>query len=571
MRVLKIHEVHSVKEGWIPKVAFTRLKSSAHVNDTRLVLQERVDWQPGDEIMVGRTGFGDAQQQEEMAVIEFVNDTELYLRSPLRYSHNVGEAWVNGQSLPLSAVVALISRRVVVQGNVTMERMSHLRQCVKAGVTRGGSRCLYKRSERQLGSRDLGAIVVVEAFQGEVSRLRLEGVQFRHVGQEFRQHRSALTVAGNAWMADSYIRGCCILDSFGQGLRLTGISNLSVESNVFYNISGHGLLLGEGLEEGNRVSNNIVIGLSGTDGLSNIETLSPAGIYIRAPANNIKGNTVCAAGYGYFFHLSPEGPSKIPLLSFSENVAHSCTRYGLLVYPEYLPDSPNRPVQFNNFTAWSSQGGAQIFSSSNLELQHFWIYACKDFGIDIVESLGNTSVADSVLIGHIGQKDRTCMSAGLKTPKRYQLFISNTAFRNFDANTCTGIRTCSGCYQGQGGFIVSAERLTFINSPFQVSFPFPHSAILEDLDGSVTGQKGSHLLPSTDILAVSCTAIANFSQASGGSVCGSDLVFHRGYKLAFVELRIQLKVGTDVQSEINGQAPDSQRFSGRIANFAKIF
>ena len=44
---------------------------------------------------------------------------------------------MNGQSLPLSAVVALISRRVVVQGNVTMERMSHLRQCAKAGVTRG--------------------------------------------------------------------------------------------------------------------------------------------------------------------------------------------------------------------------------------------------------------------------------------------------------------------------------------------------------------------------------------------------------------------------------------------------
>ncbi|NXG59728.1 PKHD1 protein, partial [Hemiprocne comata] len=513
--------------GWMPKVSFTHLNSSAHANDRRLVLQEPVDWQPGDEIMVGRTGLGDAQQQEEMAVIESVTNTELYLRSPLRYSHSVGEGWVNGQSLPLSAVVALISRRVVVQGNVTMERMSHLRQCAKAGVTRGGSRCLYKRSERQLGSRDLGAIVVVEAFQGERSQLRVDGVQFRHMGQVFQQHRSALTVAGNARMADSYIRGCCVLDSFSQGLRLSGISNLSVDSNVFYNISGHGLLLGEGLEEGNRVSNNIVIGLSGTDGLSNIETLSPAGIYIRAPANHIEGNTVCAAGYGYFFHLSPEGPFKIPLLSFSENVAHSCTRYGLLVYPEYLPDSPNRLVQFNNFTAWSSQGGAQIFRSSNLELQHFWVFACKDFGIDIVESLGNTSVANSVLIGHTGQKDRTCMSAGLKTPKRYQLFISNTAFRNFDGSICTAIRTCSGCYQGQGGFTVRAERLTFINSPFQVSFPFPHSAILEDLDGSVTGQRGSHLLPSTDILAVSCTASANFSQASRGSVCGRDLVFHR--------------------------------------------
>ncbi|XP_067150956.1 fibrocystin [Apteryx mantelli] len=518
--------------GWMPKVAFTHLKSSAHVNDTRLVLQEPVDWQPGDEIIVGGTGLGDAPQQEEMAIIESVNNTELYLTSPLRYSHNVGEEWVNGQGLPLSAVVALISRRVVVQGNVTRERMSHLRQCAKAGVSGGGSGCLYQRSERKLGSQDLGAIVVVEAFQGEESHLWVEGVQFRHIGQAFQQYRSALTIAGNAQMAahffpDSYIRGCCILDSFSQGLRLTGISNLTVDSNVFCNISGHGLLLGEGLEKGNRVSNNIVIGLSGTDGLSNIETLSPAGMYIRAPANHIEGNTVCAAGYGYLFHLFPEGPSRIPLLSFSENVAHSCTRCGLLVYPEYLPASLDSPVQFHGFTAWSNQGGAQIFSSSNLELQSFRIYACKDFGIDIVESLGNTSVANSFLIGHFGQKDRTCMSAGLKTPKRYQLFISNTTFRNFDVSTCAAIRTCSGCYQGQGGFTVRAERLTFLNAPYQVSFPFPHSAVLEDLDGSVTGHEGSHLLPSTAILEMSCAASANFSQASRGSVCGRDLVFHR--------------------------------------------
>ncbi|XP_041336779.1 fibrocystin [Pyrgilauda ruficollis] len=515
--------------GWMPKVVFTHLKSSANASDTRLVLQEPVDWQPGDEILVGSSGFGDAEQQEEVAVIQSVNNTELHLRSPLRYTHSVGEGWGNGQGLPLSAVVALISRRVVVQGNVTLERMSHLRQCANAGGVLGRSGCLYRRSERQLGSRDLGALLVVEAFQGQVSRLQLEGVQFRHMGQRFRHHHSALTVTGNTWMAahflpDSYIRGCCVLDSFGQGLRLRGISNLSVDSNIFYNISGHGLLLGEGLEEKNKISNNIVVGLSVTDGLSNIETLSPAGIYVRAPASHIRGNTVCGAGYGYFFHLSPEGPSKVPLLSFSENTAHSCTRHGLLVYPEYLPDSC---VQLNNFTAWSCQGGAQIFRSRNLELQHFWISACKDFGIDIVESLGNTSVSESVLNGRLGQKDRTCMSAGLRTPKRYQLLISNTAFRNFDVNTCTAIRTCSGCYQGQGGFTVTAEHLTFTNSPFQVSFPFPHSAILEDLDGSTTGQKGSHILPSTDILAASCTASANFSQVSGASVCDSDLVFHR--------------------------------------------
>jgi len=42
--------------------------------------------------------------------------------------------------------------------------------------------------------------VVVEALQEETSRLWVEGVQFRHMGQVFRQHCSALTVVGNTQM-----------------------------------------------------------------------------------------------------------------------------------------------------------------------------------------------------------------------------------------------------------------------------------------------------------------------------------------------------------------------------------
>uniref|UniRef100_A0A674ISS1 PKHD1 ciliary IPT domain containing fibrocystin/polyductin n=1 Tax=Terrapene triunguis TaxID=2587831 RepID=A0A674ISS1_9SAUR len=523
--------------GWVPEVVFTHLKSAACVNDSRIFLEEPVDWQPGDEVIVSGTGPGDTYRQEEIVTIEAVNNTELYLRSPLRYPHSSGEEWVHGQRFALKAVVALLSRRIVVRGNLTRERMSHLRECAEAGVSGDASACLYKRSERMLGSRDMGAVVIVQAFQGEDSHIHLEGVQFQHVGQAFQQQLSALTIAGDA---HSYICSCSVWDSFGRGLSLSRTSELRVDNNVFYNILGHGILLDcklfraetvllWWLEQGNRVRHNTVIGLSGTDGLSNIETLSPAGIYIRAPANQIEANTVCAAGYGYFFHLSPEGPSQTPLLAFSKNTAHSCTRYGLLVYPEYQPKRADGlgPVLFQSFTAWRNQGGAQIFSSRNLELRNFQIYACKDFGIDIVESLGNTTVANSLLLGHLGQKDSSCMSAGLKTPQRHELLVSNTSFMNFDISTCTAISTCSGCYQGQGGFTVRAEQLAFLNSPNQASFPFPHSAILGDLDGSLTGQEGSHLLASMDTLAASCVASANFSHAARGSVCGRNVIFHR--------------------------------------------
>lgn len=47
-------------------------------------------------------------------------------------------------------------------------------------------------------------------------------------------------------------------------------------------------------------------------------------------------------------------------------------------------------------------------------------------------------------------QESQCMSAGIKTPKRWELIISNTTFVNFDLTDCVSIRTCSGCAQGQG-------------------------------------------------------------------------------------------------------------------------
>ncbi|EDM18654.1 rCG43431, isoform CRA_b, partial [Rattus norvegicus] len=162
------------------------------------------------------------------------------------------------------------------------------------------------------------------------------------------------------------------------------------------------------------------------------------------------GNRVCAAGYGYVLHLVTSQTVQAPLLSFNWNTAHSCTRYGLLVYPEFQPPWNNDTgfTLFQNFMVWGSAGGAQIFRSNNLHLRNFQVYACRDFGIDILESDTNTLVTDSFLLGHFTHEGSLCMSVGIKTPKRWGLTISNTTFVNFDLN-CVAIRTCSGCSQGQ--------------------------------------------------------------------------------------------------------------------------
>nr|XP_056712789.1 fibrocystin [Euleptes europaea] len=550
--------------GCAPGVAVTHLKSGARPNGTKLHLTEPVDWKPGDEVVVCGGGLEDAQKQDEVVTVKSVNGTDLYITPPLRYPHGVSEEQVLGEHLSLRAVVALLSRRVVIRGNITSERLSRQKQCEEAGVPgdeRDVSKCLYKTSERKLGSQDMGAMVIVQSYHGEGSQLRLEGVQFRHVGQAFRKDLSALTIAGNTHMTNSYIRNCVVLDSFARGISLSGVSHLRVENNILYNIMGHGLHVGERPDQKNQLKSNTIIGLSGTDGLSNIETFSPAGIYIQAPDNVIEGNTVCASGHGYFFHLSPTGPSQAPVLSFSRNVAQSCTRYGLLLYPEYHPQRANSTflVVFQSFTAWQCQGGVQIMSSSNLQLRAFLICACRDFGVDIVESLGNTSVANSLFLGHLRGMNGSCMFTGLKTPKRRELLISDATFVNFDLLNCTAIAPCSGCQRGQGGFTVRAKQVLLLNAPNWISFPSPHSAILEDLDGSITGQEGSRLLPSMETLPASCRASVNASQTARGSICSGSNIFHRmsiGLKASICPYNLKVTDSSNKTTTVN-YVPDT--------------
>ncbi|XP_022437810.1 fibrocystin isoform X5 [Delphinapterus leucas] len=533
--------------GSLPEVVVTHLRAAAYARDTVLALEDAVDWHAGDEVIViSGMGAEGAKPLEETVIVETAQNTDLHLRSPLRYSHNSTENWVAGELRVLKVMVVLLSRSVTIQGNLTDERVQLLASCQRASASQGDlQNCLYFKSEKMLGSRDLGARVIIQSFPKEPSWVQLKGVQFRDLGQAFCKHVSSLTLVGA--LRGSYMRGCTVWRSFSRGLSMSRTLGLKVDSNVFYDILGHTLLVGtppeiryipwevipgrenDWSEQGNIIRNNVIISVSGAEGLSSTEMMTPSGIYIRDPTNVVEGNRVCAAGYGYFFHLVTNQTSQAPLLSFTRNSAHACTRCGLFVYPKFQPtwDNGTGPTLFQNFTVWGSAGGAQIFRSSNLHLKNFQVYACRDFGIDILESDANTSVTDSLLLAHFAPKGSLCMSAGIKTPKRWELTVSNTTFVNFDLTDCVAIRTCSGCSRGQGGFTVKTNQLKFTNSPNLVAFPFPHAAILEDLDGSLSGKNRSHVLASMETLPASCLVKASFSQLVHGSVCEENVLFHR--------------------------------------------
>ncbi|XP_049621181.1 fibrocystin [Suncus etruscus] len=530
--------------GLLPEKIVTHLRTAAYAHDTILALEDAVDWNRGDEaVIISGVGVEGTKPMEEVVIVETVHGSDLHLRAPLRYSHNFLEQWVAGEHHILKVTVALLSRSITIRGNITNERTKFLDACQEISALEGNlHNCLYFKSEKILGSRDLGAKVIIQSFPEEPSHVQVKGVQFLDLGQAFHKHLSSLTLVGA--LRDSYIQGSTLWGSFSRGLSLPRTWGLRVDNNIFYNILGNAIMLGTYIEmrsisweaisgnkneEGNIIRNNVIISLLGTEGLSSPEMLTPSGIYIYNPTNIVEGNKVCNAGYGFFFHLVTSETSQAPLTSFTQNIAHSCTRYGLFVYPTYEPpwDHSTSPTVFHNFRVWGSAGGVQVFRSKNIHLKNFQVYACREFGIDILESDANTSITDSLLLGHFTQKRNVCMSAGIKTPKRQELIVSNTTFVNFDIMDCVAIRTCSGCSQGQGGFTVTTSQLNIMNSSNIVAFPFPHAAILEDLDGSLSGRNRSYVLASMETLTTSCVIDARFSQIVQGSVCREEVLFHR--------------------------------------------
>jgi len=64
-----------------------------------------------------------------------------------RYSYNFTENWVTGVNHILKATVALLSRNIIVQGNLTLERVKLLDSCQEAGAAEGRNtiRCKTQR------------------------------------------------------------------------------------------------------------------------------------------------------------------------------------------------------------------------------------------------------------------------------------------------------------------------------------------------------------------------------------------------------------------------------------------
>ena len=145
----------------------------------------------------------------------------------------------------------------------------------------------------------------------------------------------------------SYVIGNAIHHSYNRAVTIHGVHYLRVTDNVAYHIMGHTYFMEDGIETKNQVLRNLAIGTYAAFGMLDTDQM-PASFWVTNPDNIYIGNHAAGSDHcNFWFKLGdhPSGPSAtesvcpngVKLGTFTDNVAHSALRYGLRVFPIYVP------------------------------------------------------------------------------------------------------------------------------------------------------------------------------------------------------------------------------------------
>ncbi|KAJ3325116.1 Fibrocystin-L [Boothiomyces sp. JEL0866] len=339
-------EIHS--QVYAP--TWTRLSTTAQNGSTIIYIQDAVNWIPNQEIMITTTVLKDSLEshQNEVRTILSVqlasqygtSVTAITLNSPLQYTHYGGTEY--------QAEVVLLSRNVVVQGNLTLSEMNSLnnRTYTCRGDTGSGTSIRPCGAPNGFG----GHIYISDNGIG-----KLTGVELFHMGQTNVMGRYPFHVhmLGN-YGAHSYLKYSAIRSSFFRCVSIHGTNNFTLSNNVGYDITGHCYYLEDGVEEYNTLEFNFAgfvhfLGNITDPTMFYTQTLntvyydpvnlivpsdvSASGFYITNPHNIFVGNAASGGWSGFAFPAlySAAGlsrgviinPSTRPTLVFDGNSAHS--------------------------------------------------------------------------------------------------------------------------------------------------------------------------------------------------------------------------------------------------------
>lgn len=236
-------------KGW------ARLNASVAAGGTQLVLDRAVDWQPGDQVVVGTTDWY-VSHSELMTVAANDGNGAITLTAALTYPHN-GELYSVPPELSAStgnpntrvdtrAAVGLLSRSITIRslGDTAADAFPAAGACTDADDLDPG--CYFG-----------GHVIARQGF----GAFQVQGVEFRQLGQGGRMghypvhfHMAKSTDYSNAFVKDS-----SIWDSNSRYITLHGSHDVTLARNVGHLSVGHGFYLEDGSEIDNLLCHNLAV------------------------------------------------------------------------------------------------------------------------------------------------------------------------------------------------------------------------------------------------------------------------------------------------------------------------
>jgi len=312
--------------------SWVRLAKDLKQNQRELVLNRKVDWEPGDKIVVTTTDYLPGHS-EELTIdgISFDGKT-VTVKEPAKYFHS-------GRAYPLTVKgISDLGLKIITDGKAAAETRAAV-----ALLTR--SICI--RSEGDVDGQSFppapasgagyyfgGHTVIRQGFK----TYHMQGVEFYQMGQGGRMghypihfHMARKTPPG------TYVKDCSVNESMTRWITVHATQDLDLWRNVGYKSIGHGFYLEDGTEINNRFYSNIgifaraavanpqnprqvpgILAWKGAQAISsppyNSDVFNPSVFWIMNGWNDFKYNMAAGAGgCGVCYWLLPganSGPSQ---------------------------------------------------------------------------------------------------------------------------------------------------------------------------------------------------------------------------------------------------------------------
>jgi G8 domain len=288
------------------RVSWTQLDATASVGATQIVLKEAVDWRVGEKIVIASTAL-DPDQAEERQIVSVSPDRKtVTLNQALVHSHFGQLQTFEGKTLDERAEVALLSRNVVIEGDDA------------STTSKFGGHVMI-----------MGALATVRETQASKrSSAKLQGIEFRRVGQFDRLGRYPIHWHQNGDSSGDFVRGSSFHSNFQRGVVVHGTDNTVVEGNTVLRSMGHSFALEDGTEKGNLLRGNLGLGTQSfprkaTNPIQAAQNDDRAATFWTKTGDNRFIGNHAAGGEDVAYWFDDVGLVDQSKFEFAGNVAHS--------------------------------------------------------------------------------------------------------------------------------------------------------------------------------------------------------------------------------------------------------